>query len=42
MGITQARGLTGAVVAVLHHSHGNLGSEAQLQVTLQLMAMLNP
>ena len=41
-GDSQARGLIGAVATGLHQSHSNLGSEPRLQLTPQLMAMLDP
>ena len=41
-GSSQARGLIGAVVAVLHQSHGNTGSEPSLQPTSQLTAKSDP
>ena len=37
-GHSQARGLTGAAAAGLHHSHSNTGSEPRLQSTPQLTA----
>ena len=39
-GGSQARGLTGATAAGLHHSHSNLGSKTCLQHIPQLMAIL--
>ena len=41
-GGSQARGPIGAVVAGLHHSHSNGGSEPGLRSTPQLMAMPDP
>ena len=43
-GDSQARGLSGATAAGLHHSHSNTGSEPHLWPTPQLMAtqILNP
>ena len=41
-GGSQARGLTGATAAGLHHSHSNARSEPRLQPTPQLMAMPDP
>uniref|UniRef100_A0A8C3YL35 EF-hand domain-containing protein n=1 Tax=Catagonus wagneri TaxID=51154 RepID=A0A8C3YL35_9CETA len=41
-GGSQARGLTGAVAADLHHSNSNAGSEPRLQPTPQLKAMPDP
>ena len=32
-GVSQARGLIGAVATGLHHSHSNVGSELHLQPT---------
>ena len=37
-----ARGLIGAVAAILHHSHSNATFELRLQTTPQLMAMQDP
>ena len=41
-GSSQARGLIGAVVTSLLHSHSNAGSEPRLRPTPQLTAMLVP
>jgi len=41
-GSSQARGLIGATVAGLHHSHSNTGSEPYLQHTPQLTATPGP
>ena len=41
-GSSQTRGQTGAVVASLHHSHSNAGSEMHLRPIAQLMAMPDP
>ena len=41
-GGSQARGLIGAVVTSLHHSHSNTRPELHLWPTLQLTAMLDP
>ena len=41
-GGSQAKGLIGAVAAGLHQSHSNARSEPHLQLTPQLMAMLDP
>ena len=41
-GGSQARGLIGAVAAGLCQSHSNTGSKLRLQLTPQLMAMLDP
>ena len=41
-GDSQARGLSRAVAASLHHSHGNAGSEPSLRPTAQLTATLDP
>ena len=40
-GSFQARGRIGAVAAGLHQSHSTMGSELCLQLTPQLMAMLD-
>ena len=40
-GGSQARGLTGATAASLHHSHSNARSESRLQPTPQLTATLD-
>ena len=39
---SQTRGLIGAVVAALRHSHSNTRSEPHLQPTPQFMAMPDP
>ena len=41
-GVSQARGLIGAVATSLHHSHSNAGSQPRLQPIPQLMAMPDP
>ena len=41
-GDSQARGLIGAVLPSLGHSHSNAGSEPSLQPMPQLTAMLDP
>ena len=41
-GGSQARGLIRAIVAGLHQSHSNAGSEPRLQPTPQLTATPNP
>ena len=41
-GGSQARGRIRAVVAILHQSHSNAGSEPHLQPTEQLMATPDP
>ena len=41
-GIFQARVLTEAIVANLHHSHSNAGSKPHQQPTPQHTAMLDP
>ena len=41
-GSSQAWGQIRAAAADLHHSHSNVGSEPQLQPTLQLLAMPDP
>ena len=41
-GVSQARGLIGAVASGLHHNHSNSGSEPLLGPTPQLMATLDP
>ena len=41
-GGSQIRGLIGAVVAGLSHSHSNVRSEPQLQPTPQLIATSDP
>ena len=41
-GGSQARGLIGAVAAVLHHSHSNARSEPCLRPTPQLTVMPDP
>ena len=41
-GNSQARGQIGAVATGLCHSQGNMGSEPGLQLTPQLVAMLDP
>ena len=41
-GVSQARGLIGAVAASLRQSHSNTGSEPHLQPTPQLTATLDP
>ena len=40
-GGSQARDQIGVVVAGLHHSHNNMGSEPRLQSTPQLTAVLD-
>jgi len=39
---SQARGQMGAIAALLHHSHSNLGSELHLRSRPQLTAMPDP
>ena len=41
-GVSQARGLIGAVAANLHYNHSNTGFKPRLQPTPQLTAMLDP
>ena len=41
-GVSQARGLIGAVAAGLRQSHSNAGSKPHLQPTAQLTAMPDP
>ena len=41
-GGSQARGQIGAIVAGLHQSHSNVGSEPRLRPTPQLTAMPDP
>ena len=41
-GSSQARGPNGAAAAGQCHSHGNTGSELNLQTTLKLVAMPDP
>ena len=41
-GGSQAKGLIGAVVVGLHHSHSNVGSKPCLRLTPQLTAMPDP
>ena len=41
-GGSQTRGRIGAIAASLRHSHSNGRSEPHLQLTPQLMAMLDP
>ena len=41
-GVSQARGLIGAVAAGLRQSHSNTGSEPRLPPISQLMAMPDP
>ena len=41
-GVSQARGLIGAVASGLHHSHSNAGSQLCLRPTPQVMATPDP
>ena len=41
-GVSQARGLIGAVATSLRQSHSNEGSEPHLETTPQFTAMLDP
>ena len=41
-GISQARGRIGATASSLHHSHSNMVSKLCLQLTQQLVAILDP